>query len=147
MAYAIIGGLIVATLVTLTVLPASFSLLLEGGYRENVPPLNNTGWPGATPVGVLYEKKKPVLAYELFLKNMAVRGIRTPRYVAAYTLSRRAPSATRTPHHIVLSLTLGGQRGATIGSCAKTVKQYLCFRYRSVKRMNTARRSRRGSHS
>ena len=35
---AIIGGLIVATLVTLTVLPASFSLLLErGGYREKRP--------------------------------------------------------------------------------------------------------------
>jgi multidrug efflux pump subunit AcrB len=49
MAYAIIGGLIVATLVTLTVLPAS---LLESraagwpgrGYTgKNVPPLNNTG--------------------------------------------------------------------------------------------------------
>ncbi len=38
MAYAIIGGLIVATLVTLTVLPASFSLLLERGrYREKRP--------------------------------------------------------------------------------------------------------------
>ncbi|ELJ6255682.1 efflux RND transporter permease subunit [Klebsiella michiganensis] len=38
MAYAIIGGLIVATLVTLTVLPASFSMLLErGGYREKRP--------------------------------------------------------------------------------------------------------------
>ena len=31
MAYAIIGGLLVATLVTLTVLPASFSLLLQWG--------------------------------------------------------------------------------------------------------------------
>lgn len=38
MAYAIIGGLIVATLVTLTVLPASFSLLLERGrYRKKRP--------------------------------------------------------------------------------------------------------------
>jgi len=35
MAYAIIGGLLVATLVTLTVLPASFSLLLQWGTQRN----------------------------------------------------------------------------------------------------------------
>jgi multidrug efflux pump subunit AcrB len=35
MAYAIIGGLLVATLVTLTVLPASFSLLLQWGAQRN----------------------------------------------------------------------------------------------------------------
>lgn len=34
MAYAIIGGLLVATLVTLTVLPASFSLLLQWGAQR-----------------------------------------------------------------------------------------------------------------
>ena len=51
---------------------------------------------------------------------------------AVYTLSRRAPSATRTPHHIVLLLTLGGQRGATIGSCVKTVKHIFFFLYRPL---------------
>ena len=35
MAYTIIGGLLVATLVTLTVLPASFSLLLQWGAQRN----------------------------------------------------------------------------------------------------------------
>lgn len=35
MAYAIIGGLLVATLVTLTVLPASLSLLLAREERKN----------------------------------------------------------------------------------------------------------------
>ena len=34
MAYAIIGGLLAATLVTLTVLPASFSLLLQWGAQR-----------------------------------------------------------------------------------------------------------------
>ncbi len=35
MAFAIIGGLVVATLVTLTVLPAAFSLLLTGHRTQN----------------------------------------------------------------------------------------------------------------
>ncbi|HAD5306258.1 TPA_asm: hypothetical protein G1S86_21245, partial [Salmonella enterica subsp. enterica serovar Typhi str. CT18] len=30
-----------------------------------------------------------------------LRQLSNPRYVAVYTLSRRAPSATRTPHQIV----------------------------------------------
>ncbi len=33
-----------------------------------------------------------------------------PRYVAVYTLSRRAPSATRTPHHIVFPVVVGNGR-------------------------------------
>ncbi len=37
--------------------------------------------------------------------NMAVRGFE-PRYVAVYTLSVRAPSATRTPHQIVVPVLL-----------------------------------------
>ncbi|MGP6738155.1 hypothetical protein ACTZM2_21265, partial [Klebsiella pneumoniae] len=36
---------------------------------------------------------------------------------------RRAPSATRTPHHIVLLLTLGGQRGANVGKYVSPVNQ------------------------
>ncbi len=76
-------------------------------------------------LGDAYKQKARTSVQALNL-NMAVRGDSNPRYVAVYTLSRRAPSATRTPHHIVLLPDrLGGQRGATIGSCAKTVKQNL----------------------
>ncbi|PQY12667.1 hypothetical protein C5957_22225, partial [Cronobacter sakazakii] len=46
---------------------------------------------------------------------------------------KRQPSATRTPHHIVLLPRVAGQRGATIGICMKTVKQIFFFLYRSVK--------------
>ncbi len=76
-------------------------------------------------------KTKNALKLIDFVLNMAVGGFE-PRYVAVYTLSRRAPSATRTPHHIVLLLTLGGQRGATIGSCVKTVKHIFFFLCRSL---------------
>ncbi len=78
------------------------------------------------------KKRARTCVQALIILNMAVRGDSNPRYVAVYTLSRRAPSATRTPHHIVLLLTLGGQRGATIGSCVKTVKHIFFFLYRSL---------------
>ncbi len=56
------------------------------------------------PVCAIYEKK-PVLSYELFFKYGGEGGFE-PRYVAVYTLSRRAPSATRTPHQIVVPVLL-----------------------------------------
>ncbi|EFW2910916.1 hypothetical protein FV696_14115 [Shigella sonnei] len=77
-----------------------------------------------------YTKKSPYLRTSSSLK-MAVRGgltrfarpagspltaftvcptgcrqLSNPRYVAVYTLSRRAPSATRTPHQIVVPVLL-----------------------------------------
>lgn len=56
------------------------------------------------PVYAIYEKS-PYLRTSSSLK-MAVRGDSNPRYVAVYTLSRRAPSATRTPHQIVVPVLL-----------------------------------------
>ena len=54
-----------------------------------------------------YKEKARTFVRALVL-NMAVRGFE-PRYVAVYTFGR-APSATRTPHHIVL---LPDRLGAT----------------------------------
>ncbi len=65
------------------------------------------------PAGWLYVKKSPYFRTRSFLK-MAVRGDSNPRYVAVYTLSRRAPSATRTPHHIVLLPDRLGGNGALL---------------------------------
>ncbi len=42
---------------------------------------------------------------------MAVREDSNPRYVAVYTLSRRAPSASRTSHRIVVKHGIHAQRG------------------------------------
>ena len=78
-----------------------------------------------------YKEKSPYLRTGSHLEYGG-EGDSNPRYVAVYTLSVRAPSATRTPHHIVLLLTLGGQRGATIGSCVKTVKHIFFFLCRSL---------------
>ncbi len=55
--------------------------------------------------GVCNIRKKLVLSYELFFKYGGEGGFE-PRYVAVYTLSRRAPSATRTPHQIVVPVLL-----------------------------------------
>ncbi len=76
---------------------------------------------GSHPPTENIKKKSPYFRTSSHLEYGG-EGDSNPRYVAVYTLSVRAPSATRTPHHIVLLLTLGGQRGVTIGSCAKTVK-------------------------
>ncbi len=84
------------------------------------------------PWGVQYAKKKPVLAYELFFKYGGEGGIRTPDTLP-YT---HFPGVLLQPlgHLTILycCLTTRGQRGATIGSCAKTVKQYLRFASRLV---------------
>ncbi len=92
-----------------------------------------------TPVGGFHpppaeniKEKSPYFRTGSHLEYGGEGGDSNPRYVAVYTLSRRAPSATRTPHHIVLLLTLGGQRGATIGSCVKTVKHIFFFLYRPL---------------
>ena len=89
-------------------------------------------WPSRTfveEVRVFYSwrinaKKARTFARAL-LKIWRWGGDSNPRYVAVYTLSRRAPSATRTPHQIFAALPHGGQRGATIGSWSKTVKKNL----------------------
>ena len=49
-------------------------------------------------------KKRARTFVQALISNMAVRGFE-PRYVAVYTF--RAPSATRTPHHIVFPLLSG----------------------------------------
>lgn len=59
-----------------------------------------------------------------FSSNMAVReGFEPSIHLRVYTLSRRAPSATQTPHRVVTALTL--QRGGTIGIGALRVKKNL----------------------
>ncbi len=86
----------------------------------------------SSPQRVQYAKKKPVLAYELFLKYGGEGGIRTPDTLP-YT---HFPGVLLQPlgHLTILycCLTAWGQRGATIGSCANTVKQYLRFASRLV---------------
>ncbi len=57
------------------------------------------------PRSMQYTKKSSYFRTSSSL-NMAVRGDSNPRYVAVYTLSRRAPSATRTPHQIVVPVLL-----------------------------------------
>ncbi len=67
--------------------------------------LSNPGRGFSSPRCVQYTKKSPYFRTSSSL-NMAVRGDSNPRYVAVYTLSRRAPSATRTPHQIVVPVLL-----------------------------------------
>ncbi len=68
-----------------------------------------------TPVGVLippcgeYKEKSPYFRTGSHLEYGGEGGFE-PRYVAVYTLSRRAPSATRTPHHIVFPVVVGNGR-------------------------------------
>ena len=78
-------------------------------------------------------KKKPAFSCELFFKYGGERGVRTLDTLP-YT---HFPGVLLQPlgHLTVLfrCLTSRGQRGATIGSCAKTVKQILCPSGCSVK--------------
>ncbi len=64
---------------------------------------------GSHPLSLGIHISKARTSVQALNLNMAVRGFE-PRYVAVYTLSGRAPSATRTPHHIVL---LPDRLGAT----------------------------------
>ena len=103
------------------------------GLSNGLRPLSNPGRVFSSPPGVCnMRKKKPVLAYELFFKYGGEGGIRTPDTLP-YT---HFPGVLLQPlgHLTILycCLTTRGQRGATIGSCAKTVKQYLRFASRLV---------------
>ncbi len=85
------------------------------------------------PTGEQHAKKKPAFACELFFKYGGEGGIRTPDTLP-YT---HFPGVLLQPlgHLTILFCCLSsrGQRGATIGSQAKTVKQIFCFTARSVK--------------
>ncbi len=85
------------------------------------------------PAGMQYAKKKPAFSCELFFKYGGEGGIRTPDTLP-YT---HFPGVLLQPlgHLTILfcCLTAWGQRGATIGSCANTVKQIFSFCACSVK--------------
>ena len=85
------------------------------------------------PACVQYAKKKPAFSCELFFKDGGEGGIRTPDTLP-YT---HFPGVLLQPlgHLTILfcCLTAWGQRGATIGSCADTVKQIFSFSACSVK--------------
>ena len=85
------------------------------------------------PAGVLHAKKKPAFSCELFFKYGGEGGIRTLDTLP-YT---HFPGVLLQPlgHLTILFCCLSsrGQRGATIGSQAKSVKQIFCINARSVK--------------
>ena len=67
-------------------------------------------------------KKRARTFVQALISNMAVRGIRTPIRCRIHTFGR-APSATRTPHHIVFPLLSG--TGANVGKYVSPVNQLL----------------------
>ncbi len=105
--------------------PVRYALSLSSWLRQ----LSNPGRGFSSPQAC--NMQKPAFSCELFLKYGG-EGIRTPIRCRIHTFRACSFSHSDTSPYCFAAHP-GWATGATIGSCAKTVKQYLFFLYRSVK--------------